>query len=88
MMMALCQRQCPLCGNAVTVRIDYSEDCASSDLNGAVSTRAVLQLYDQILDDLADNDQGIAVILNVSGFDVAAKCTRSRDIRTDMIELF
>ena len=87
--MALCSRQCGRCGNAVTVRIDYDDQRhASDDLDGVVGRRYLLDLFDSIRDDLAPVAGEVAVILHVSGADIAACCAHAHREAASDIELF
>ncbi|WP_041795839.1 hypothetical protein [Pararhodospirillum photometricum] len=76
--MALCSKQCPTCIQRVTVRIEHEEKGeALSHVTAFRETASVLDLYHQMAQDLGEAD-GVAVILSVSGVEIAVSCPRAR----------
>jgi len=76
--MALCMRQCGKCRNLVTVKIDFDEgDYSGRRVDGAIARAVILQLYESIIDDFSEEDNDIAIILHVSGADIAVICNHS-----------
>lgn len=88
--MALCMRQCGKCRNLVTVKIDFDEgDYSGRRIDGAIARAVILELYESIIADFSEEDSDIAIILHVSGADIAVICRHSLvGSRPSDIELF
>lgn len=87
--MALCSRKCPNCSNLVTVRIDYNDSSfGCSKLQEQIGRQVVLDLYNKIADDMSSAGDDIAIILHVSGADIAARCSHLNRNNENAIELF
>ncbi|MEO0034121.1 MAG: hypothetical protein RLZZ501_144 [Pseudomonadota bacterium] len=87
--MALCSRKCPNCCNLVTVRIDYDDSTyGCSKLKDQIGRQVVLDLYNKIADEMSSADDDMAVILHVSGADIAARCSHMNRNNENAIELF
>lgn len=74
----------------VTVRVEHCENNNLQDnIYSAAAHKAVVDLYDNIVENIQDGIDDIAVILNVSGSDISFFCshmTKNRDF--NLIELF
>jgi len=88
--MSLCSYHCEICPVHVTIRIDYQENKYKGDaISGILAHRAILDLYERLLENVPVNDDDIAVVLNVSGADVALSCSHlAHKASSPAIELF
>jgi len=74
----------------VTVRVDHCENnTLDDDIYSAAGHKAAVDLYDHIVENIHDDFEDVAVILNVSGSDISFFCShRMKNHDLAAIELF
>ncbi|GEO80676.1 hypothetical protein [Pararhodospirillum oryzae] len=73
--------RCQPCNSSLIVSIRHQDRPLGDDaLSGTVANAAVLDLYDQIVHDLADPATGVAVVLSVDGAQVAFHCPHQQSM--------
>lgn len=88
--MALCAYQCETCSVHFTVRISHDDNkYAQACVNAIIARNSIIELYDDINDSFNGEGGNFAVVLNVSGADIAIFCpqiNRAADLMP--VELF
>jgi len=88
--MALCAYQCENCPVHFTVKIAHQEEMFDHiGINGIIARNVVLDLYENVVESFDSAADDVAVVLNVSGADIALLCSHMTRANEGLaIELF